>query len=739
MASKNQLTVFEEWLHTSVDALPEIGERRAELLKKLKIREIRDALLFLPRRHEDRRSYKSPEMVHSEGSDSGADSVSGSMSDSDGNQPRQMPVLTEGSPILISGKIIDSRLKRLGRYGRAKSLLEVQLEIEESHEAIIEASGNIAQLRWWNAGFLAKKFVVDTEWFVFGKINQVTPLTMDHPEMEEVGEDESENRIHLDRITPVYRLTEGVGQRWLRGWIWSLLEEYQKRSPKGANEMSSSWNLVKPPIWWSKNENKNNSSEILKGLDPFFGKALLQAHFPDAPKASEPARRRLALEEYAVFQSDMAERRRRLIKKAGRNQLVENLDLYNQFMERLPFQLTEAQNQSIDQILTSFRSGAPMRRLLQGDVGSGKTVVAAAASAWILGSGGSVAWMAPTEILAEQHYRSLSQWFDPLGIPTFFWTGSRKESSDIFNGQPRVFVGTHALAEKAFEVDNLGLAMIDEQHKFGVRQRERLLKKGVCPHLLTMTATPIPRTLGLTLYGDLDVTVMRGAPPGRGEVRTFLRPASRLPKIWAFLRERFEEGRQAYIVYPKVQEELESDSTQTAPPLKSVLGEWKKIRDLLDPYTVDILHGQMPADEKEAAVARFRKGETRALVATTVVEVGVDVPNATVMVIEGAERFGLAQLHQLRGRIGRGSEESFCILVAEPTSEEGLERLKAMTRTRDGFEIAELDFQQRGPGEFLGSRQSGAPTFKFGDLKKDLDLLTLARELVEGHPMLENF
>lgn len=712
MPKKAEQDSFIQWLQTPVEELPGVTERRAEQLKKLKLKCIRDALLNLPRRHEDRRRKV------------------------DESNPEES--FQEGGQVLLSGKIIESRLKKLGRFGRAKSLLEVQLEIDDTHSALIENSGKIALLRWWNAGFLAKKFVVDTQWFVFGKIGQLVPLTMDHPEMEELGDDESESLIHMDRITPVYRLTEGMVQRWIRGWTWDLLEDYRKRAE--SLPAKHPWRFAKKPSWWPK---AKSTPEVIQGLEPGFGQALHLAHFPEEKPQITQANRRLALEEYVIFQSDMAERRRKLIKKAGKNELVENLDLYERFMKQLPFELTEAQQSSIDQILQSFRSSQPMRRLLQGDVGSGKTVVAGAASAWILGAGASVAWMTPTEILAEQHYRSLSQWFDPLGIPTFFWTGSRKESADLFNGQPRIFVGTHALAEKSFEVDNLGLAMIDEQHKFGVRQRERLLKKGVCPHLLTMTATPIPRTLGLTLYGDLDVTVMRGAPPGRGEVRTFLRPTSRLDKIWAFVKQQLEAGRQAYIVYPKVQEELDSENNDTdsesAPPLKSVLGQWKGIQQVLDPFPVDILHGQMPSEEKEQAVERFRQGKTKALVSTTVVEVGVDVPNATVMVIESAERFGLAQLHQLRGRIGRGAEESYCILVAEPKSEEGLERLKAMTQTRDGFKIAELDFQQRGPGEFLGARQSGAPTFRFGDLKRDLDLLMVARELVENQPPVPSF
>jgi ATP-dependent DNA helicase RecG len=376
-----------------------------------------------------------------------------------------------------------------------------------------------------------------------------------------------------------------------------------------------------------------------------------------------------------------------------------------------------------------------MRRLLQGDVGSGKTVVAACCALMTLESGFSVALMAPTEILAEQHHQLFARWFQPLGLATGLLTASRKTTPGESAGRgsssaipPSLWIGTHALLEETFAPENLGLVIIDEQHKFGVAQRQQLVRKGRQPHLLVMTATPIPRTLGLTLYADFDLAVIDTPPAGRGTVRTFLRAPAQMPRVLAFIRQQVQSGRQAYLVYPRVEEGDSASGT------KAVTREYERLRDSLPPCRLGLLHGRLPAAEKEAVMAAFRANQVQVLVTTSVVEVGLDVPNATVMVVENADHFGLAQLHQLRGRVGRGPYPSYCILVGAARTPEARARLRVMAQTHDGFRLAEEDLRLRGPGELLGHQQSGLPSFRFGDLATDLGLVQRARRLVEQMP-----
>jgi ATP-dependent DNA helicase RecG len=377
----------------------------------------------------------------------------------------------------------------------------------------------------------------------------------------------------------------------------------------------------------------------------------------------------------------------------------------------------------------------PMRRLVQGDVGSGKTVVAACCALMTLESGFNVALMAPTEILAEQHFQTFTRWFEPLGVAVELQTGSHKTPAGQLQLAPtsrpaprasRLFIGTHALIQSAFEMPELGLVIIDEQHKFGVAQREKLVRKGRYPHLLVMTATPIPRTLGLTLYGDLDSSVIDELPKGRGRVRTFVRGSEQLSRVHEFLRQKIAEGRQAYIVFPRVEE------ADPQAGIKSVTREFERLQAVFAPFRVGLLHGRLPADEKDRVMTAFRANRIQVMLATSVIEVGVDVPNATMMLIENAEQFGLAQLHQLRGRIGRGAHESYCILVAEARTGEARRRLQVLASSHDGFEIAEADLQLRGPGELLGQSQSGMPPLRFGDLLQDRALIERARELVRS-------
>jgi ATP-dependent DNA helicase RecG len=460
-------------------------------------------------------------------------------------------------------------------------------------------------------------------------------------------------------------------------------------------------------------------------------------HFPESLEAPELARRHLALLELTAFQREIHRRRQQFVTHAtgvpcrGDNRLI------RPFLKELKFQLTDAQARVLREIRADLARAVPMRRLLQGDVGSGKTVVAACAALMAIESGYNAVLMAPTEILAVQHASTFQQWFTPLDLQVRLVTGNRKNtrapSASIASAtgpaarspNPGLVVGTHALIQERFNIDRLGLAIIDEQHKFGVAQREQLLRKGRYPHVLVMTATPIPRTLGLTLYGDLDVSVIDALPPGRPRVTTHLRSAAHLPKVHAFVRKLLDQGRQAFFVFPRVEE----DAGDT---VKTVVAEFHTLSGALSPHQVGMIHGQLPAAERERVMKAFLRGEVGALVASSVIEVGVDVPNATVMVVANAERFGLAQLHQLRGRIGRGGHPAHCVLVGNLQQPEARRRLDILAQTNDGFEIAEADLRLRGPGEFLGRSQSGLPPFQFADLATDLDLLEKARDQVQG-------
>jgi ATP-dependent DNA helicase RecG len=411
--------------------------------------------------------------------------------------------------------------------------------------------------------------------------------------------------------------------------------------------------------------------------------------------------------------------------------LGKKTNLLTEFYESLPFDLTGAQKRSVKEIVGDMRSARPMNRLLQGDVGSGKTFVAICAMLLAVDSGCQAALMAPTQILAEQHYLTFSKWLEPLGVRIGLATADRKE--DVNSSQ--IIVGTHALLYEGVEFDDLGLVVVDEQHKFGVAQRGRLIQRGVMPDVLVMTATPIPRTLTLTIYGDLDVSVLDELPSGRGKIISGVRVKPKVGEMTSFLKDQLEEGRQVYLVYPLVEE---SESVKAA----SVIQEHPKWQKRFRHFEVELLHGKLPSEEKEAVMTRFREGKSEVMVSTTVIEVGVDVPNANVMVIFNAERFGLAQLHQLRGRIGRGEHKSYCILVTDGKSADGVEKLDILAGTTDGFKIAEEDLRLRGPGEVLGTRQSGVGDLRFVEFLADTSLIRESREVAEqvlrDDPMLES-
>lgn len=453
-------------------------------------------------------------------------------------------------------------------------------------------------------------------------------------------------------------------------------------------------------------------------------KAYHAIHAPGSMEEAAQAKKRMVFEEFFVFSAGLSLMRAARAEK--KTKPFENLTM-TPFYEALPFALTGAQNRAIQEILYDFGKGAPMNRLVQGDVGSGKTMVAAAAIYCATQNGKQSALMAPTEILAEQHYASLQALFAPLGISTALLTGSmtpkqkREVRERIAAGEVQAAIGTHALLTDSTAFDSLGLVIADEQHRFGVSQRSRLSGKGEDPHLLVMSATPIPRTLALLMYGDLDVSILDELPPGRERVDTFLVTESYRPRINAFIRKQVTEGHQCFIVCPAVEENQELGVKAAAAWAETLQ------KTVFPDLRISLLHGQMKGAEKEAAMAAFAQGEADVLVATTVIEVGVDVPNATLMVIEDADRFGLSQLHQLRGRVGRGKAKSFCILTTHNRNPETIQRLKALCKTTDGFRIAEEDLKLRGPGDFFGSRQSGLPAFRMADLSFDLETLKEAQ------------
>lgn len=457
-------------------------------------------------------------------------------------------------------------------------------------------------------------------------------------------------------------------------------------------------------------------------------------HQPRDMEQAVQAKKRLIFEEFFVFSAGLS-----LMRSSRAEKKCTPYHNFNMkpFYGSLPFSLTGAQSRAVEEILSDFRSGKPMNRLVQGDVGSGKTMVAAAAAYCAAGNGAQTALMAPTEILAEQHYASLSKLFAPLGITVDLLTGSmtvrqkREARERLASGETQVVVGTHALLTDATRFLRLGLVIADEQHRFGVAQRSKLSEKGEDPHLLVMSATPIPRTLALLMYGDLDVSILDELPPGRQTVETFLVGESYRARINAFIRKQVAEGHQCFVVCPAVEENQELG-------VKAASAWAETLQQTVFPdLRIALLHGQMKGAEKEAAMAAFARGEADVMVATTVIEVGVDVPNATLMVIEDADRFGLSQLHQLRGRVGRGKAKSYCILTSHNRNPETLQRLKALCKTNDGFRIAEEDLKLRGPGDFFGSRQSGLPAFRVGDLSCDLVTLkqaqTASAQWIDAH------
>lgn len=534
-------------------------------------------------------------------------------------------------------------------------------------------------------------------------------LTIDKPQYSIMSGDFLEgnenSNLNLGRIVPIYTVNEGLSIKTLRRAIFNVIQMYKEQIP-----------TVIPDYLIEK-------YNLLQKKD-----AIEQIHFPQSMELLEQARFSLVFEELFLIQLKLANLREENRKNNSAVPLkVNEKGLTQKFIKNLPFELTSAQKNAVNEILNDLNSTEPMQRLMQGDVGSGKTVVATIMLLAAAENGYQGAIMAPTEILAQQHYNNLVQWLTPMGLGVGLFLGSNskkvrtKIEKDLKNGQTHIAVGTHALIQEGVEFDNLGAIVIDEQHRFGVKQRTKLKNKAQHPQMLTMTATPIPRTLALTVHGDLDLTIIDELPKGRKPIKTALITQSGHKRVYELIKDEIEQGRQAYVVYPLIEE------SETLSARAATIEAENLQKNIYPQFKIGLLHGKLKNDEKEQVMTDFKNKKYDILVSTTVVEVGVDVPNATVMLIENAERFGLSQLHQLRGRVGRSDLQSYCILSTATKSQETRQRLEIMEQTNDGFVIAEKDLQLRGPGEFLGTRQSGLPDLIISDIVRDAKILELAR------------
>ncbi len=661
---------------THITYLKGVGPRKAELLAtEFDIRTYGDLLYHFPFRYVDKSHiYKISE------------------------------INTDSTWFLLKGKISD--MKVVGeKRARFISFL------------LTDDSGSIELLWFRGLQWVKKRFEPGKEYLVFGKPSVFkNRFNMVHPEVEDVTP-ETET-VAGNRLEGIYHSTEklktaGLGSRGFSKIIRTLLKETASKIEENLPEyLQEKYHLMNHP------------------------EAMVNIHFPKNPAIINKAVQRLKFEELLFVQLELLLQKKILKEKVAGHVFEKVGDYFNTFYrEHLPFELTGAQKRVIREIRADLRSGKQMNRLLQGDVGSGKTLVALMSMLIAIDNGYQTAFMAPTEILATQHFNTICKFLGDLDIPVELLTGSTKTAKRkkihkaLLSHELPVLVGTHALIEDTVQFSNLGFVVIDEQHRFGVAQRAKLWKKNnIPPHVLVMTATPIPRTLAMTLYGNLDVSVIDEMPPGRKPVKTLHFFESKRLRVLGFMREQIKKGRQVYVVYPLIKESEKFD-------LKNLMDGYENmLRDFPEPeYHVSVVHGKMKPEDKEFEMQRFVKGETHIMVSTTVIEVGVDVPNASVMVIENAERFGLSQLHQLRGRVGRGADQSWCVLMSgNKLSNEGRKRLEIMVATNDGFEIAEADLKLRGPGDIQGTRQSGMLDFHIANLAKDGEMIARTRQIAIG-------
>jgi len=659
--------------------LPNLSTGRLNALAESDIEHADDLLHFFPRKYLDRTT------VHPIGE-----------------------LIGRGEEVTVVGKIIQIQEKG---YGKKKRL-----------EIIIQDDTGTVKGVWFKGVRYFKKAFKKGELIAFyGKAKRYGKhISMAHPETDKVADPDDIQK--LTRIVPIYPGSKAFSKtyttsRLIHRWIKIILK-HKKPEEFLPEEILNTGNL------------------------PGRSEAFRMIHLPESKKEYLRARERFKFEELFLFQLSMAKVKNK-IKTRADGPVFKNMDNYTKefFTSHLPFELTEGQKQALSDIKRDVRTGRQMNRLLQGDVGSGKTVVAVGAILMALDNNYQAAFLAPTEILAEQHFRTLTDFLEPLNITIRLLVGNQKEKlrtdilTDVEGGNCQVVVGTHAVIQDQVAFNKLGLAVIDEQHRFGVKQRARILDKGSHPHVLVMSATPIPRSLAMTVYSDLDISVIKELPGGRKPVRTAVRPEKKQKEIYNFVEENLKAGGQAYVVYPLVEESEKID-------LKDATAGYDKLKKRFDNFNVGLLHGRMKSEEKDEIMQQFINNEIQVLVTTTVIEVGVDVPNASIMIVEHAERFGLSQLHQLRGRIGRGRRQSYCILIyGQKVSSEARFRLSKMVETTDGFKIAEADLKLRGPGDFLGTKQSGLPEFRIADIIEDQQLLrqakSAANNLIQQDPNLQ--
>ncbi|MDR1989739.1 MAG: ATP-dependent DNA helicase RecG [Acidobacteriaceae bacterium] len=658
-------------LDTPLQFLKGVGPKRAADLAHAGLTTVEDLLYRFPIRYEDR------------------------------SRLRTIGSLKGGEYVSVSGRIVHAGVRATRRPGF------------KIFEAMVSDDTGSLRATWLNQPFLRDVLVTGQHVVLFGHLEQrgQSGLQFVNPQYEVIEQEEGET-IHTGRVVPVYERTGTLTPKMQRRLVWEVLHQLPPDLPDPLPE----------------------ATRDRIGLPTRYA-GLLGTHFPPADISIEhlnrfetPPQRRLLFEEAFQFQLGLMARRRSALFEQKPHRIAVDDRIRASARQVLPFRLTAGQRTALKEIVDDLQRPRPMNRLLQGDVGVGKTIVALLAALVAMENGLQVAFMAPTEILAEQHYASLAKLLEGSRFQIALLTGStpaaarRTRRAEIEDGAVQLVVGTHALVQSDVRFKALGFVVIDEQHRFGVLQRATLRDKGLHPDVLVMTATPIPRTLALTLYGDLDTSVIRDRPPGRLPIRTIAMPDSRRDDIYALVRQEIEAGRQAYVIYPLV-EESEKVDLKAATEMADHLAQ-----DVFPEYRIGVLHGRLKADAKDRVMQVFTAGELQMLVSTTVVEVGVDVPNATVMIVEHAERFGLSQLHQLRGRVGRSHHPSVCCLVYQaPLSDEARARLKALTETNDGFEIAERDLALRGPGDLFGTRQAGMPTFRVIDLVRDRAVLELAQ------------
>lgn len=638
-----------------------VGPKRVKILQRLGVWAIWDLIYYFPRRYEDRSHIKPISQVR------------------------------EGNLETIKGKVLT-----LGTWKAGGKMVIFQL--------VVDDGSGIIYATWFNQPFLKKRFKVGDEVILSGKVDRFKQLQILTPDYEIISGAKKDS-IHTGRIVPIYSSTQDLPQRAIRSIIRSCLDKYS-----GCL------------IDWLPLEIRHR-----RGLIDIQA-AIRNIHFPESADLKDRARRRLIFDEFFILQLGLAIRKRRIKDFPIGIEHKVSVDIAKFLSEILPFELTEAQERVMDEVTHDMRSPKPMNRLIQGDVGSGKTVIALYALLLTIQNGYQGALMVPTEVLAEQHYMRLSELLYGLDTNVVLLISGvlqevrNRALKEIKEGKADIIIGTHALIQERVDYKKLGLVIVDEQHKFGVRQRLRLKQKGVRPDYLIMTATPIPRTLALTLYGDLDISVIDELPKGRKPVATYWVRSNRRDRVYQFIREEVKKGRQAYIVYPLVEKSKDLE-------LEAAIQNRDQLqREVFPDFRVDLIHGRMKADKKGEVLRHFKDKETDILVSTTVIEVGIDITDASIMVVENAERFGLAQLHQLRGRVGRGLFASYCILISDASTGEACGRLRAMVDTQDGFQIAESDLQIRGPGEFFGTRQHGLPELKLANMLQDMELLEAARE-----------